>query len=201
MADPSRDILYRILQFLDSENLKETARTLERESGFYFNMRFFEDLVLNGGFDEAEEYLYGFTDVHDNMYSTKIIFEIRKQKFLETLDDGDRTKALRLLMNEFKDFEPYNETLCREASALLTLDDFRNHESLADYGDIEGARRLVMDDIRRCIELNPTFQGKLQFPNIDANLRRRLIMLGDLGRPPRNGIGSGGGCGHFPGIN
>ena len=118
MADPSRDILYRILQFLDSENLKETARTwvfvfhlfsmisifhcnyfrqitcllvfiyrLERESGFYFNMRFFEDLVLNGGFDEAEEYLYGFTDVHDNMYSTKIIFEIRKQKFLETLDE------------------------------------------------------------------------------------------------------------------
>jgi hypothetical protein len=60
---------------------------LERESGFYFNMRFFEDLVLNGGFDEAEEYLYGFTDVHDNMYSTKIIFEIRKQKFLETLDE------------------------------------------------------------------------------------------------------------------
>ena len=118
MADPSRDILYRILQFLDSENLKETARTwvfvfhlfsmisifhcnyfrqitcllvfiyrLERESGFYFNMRFFEDLVLNGGFDEAEEYLYGFTDVNDNMYSTKIIFEIRKQKFLETLDE------------------------------------------------------------------------------------------------------------------
>ena len=43
--------------------------------------------MLNGGFDEAEEYLYGFTDVHDNMYSTKIIFEIRKQKFLETLDE------------------------------------------------------------------------------------------------------------------
>jgi hypothetical protein len=61
--------------------------SLERESGFYFNMRFFEDLVLNGGFDEAEEYLYGFTDIHDNMYSTKIIFEIRKQKFLETLDE------------------------------------------------------------------------------------------------------------------
>ena len=82
---------------------------------------------------------------------------------------------------------------------------FRNHESLADYGDIEDARRLVMDDIRRCIELNPAFQGKLQFPNFNANLRRRLIMFGDLGRPPRNGLGGGcgpcGGCGYFPGIN
>ena len=75
---------------------------------------------------------------------------------------------------------------------------FRNHESLADYGDIEGARRLVMDDIRRCIELNPAFQGKLQFQNIDANLHH-LIMFGDIRRAPLNGMGGAGG--HFPEIN
>ena len=45
--------------------------------------------------------------------------------FCCTIYRGERTKALRLLMNQFKDFEPYNESLCREASALLTLDDFR----------------------------------------------------------------------------
>ena len=28
-------------------------------------------------------------------------------------------------MNEFKEFEVYNESLCKEASVLLTLDDFR----------------------------------------------------------------------------
>jgi hypothetical protein len=75
---------------------------------------------------------------------------------------------------------------------------FRNHESLADYGDIEDARRLVMNDIRRCIELNPAFQGKLQFQNIDANLHH-LIMFGDIRRAPLNGMGGAGG--HFPEIN
>jgi hypothetical protein len=54
--------------------------------------------------------------------------------FCCTICSGDRTKALRLLMNEFKDFEPYNESLCREASALLTLDDFR-YELYALYID------------------------------------------------------------------
>ncbi|KAK4600688.1 hypothetical protein RGQ29_010369, partial [Quercus rubra] len=155
-----------ITQFLEHENLTETARTLERESGFYFNMRFFEDLVHNGAFDEAEEYVDGFTDLHENSFSTKIYFELRKQKFLETLEDGERCRALTMLMQEFRDFAPYNRSLCGEAAALLTVDDFRHHQSLAGHGDVNEARRSVMNDIRRCLHANPVFQGKLQPPNI-----------------------------------
>lgn len=59
---------------------------LEQESGFFFNMRYFEDLVTNGEWDEVEKYLSGFTKVDDNRYSMKIFFEIRKQKYLEALD-------------------------------------------------------------------------------------------------------------------
>lgn len=61
-------------------------RRLEQDSGFYFNMSFFEELILNGKWDEAEKYLSGFTKRGDDKYSTKIFFDIRKQKFLETLD-------------------------------------------------------------------------------------------------------------------
>lgn len=61
--------------------------SLERESGFYFNMRYFEDLVHNGAFDQAEEYVDGFTDVHENSFSTKIYYELRRQKFLEILEE------------------------------------------------------------------------------------------------------------------
>lgn len=65
----------------------ETGRyRLEQESGFYFNMRHFEELVTGGEWDEAEKYLSGFTKVDDNRYSMKIFFEIRKQKYLEALD-------------------------------------------------------------------------------------------------------------------
>ena len=59
---------------------------LEQESGFFFNMRYFEETVTNGEWDEVEKYLSGFTKVDDNRYSMKIFFEIRKQKYLEALD-------------------------------------------------------------------------------------------------------------------
>lgn len=59
---------------------------LEQESGFFFNVRYFEEMVTNGEWDEVEKYLSGFTKVDDNRYSMKIFFEIRKQKYLEALD-------------------------------------------------------------------------------------------------------------------
>lgn len=49
-------------------------------------MNYFEELVINGNWNEAETYLSGFTAVEDNQYSLKMYFEIRKQKFFEALD-------------------------------------------------------------------------------------------------------------------
>ena len=62
------------------------AFRLEQESGFFFNMKYFEDQVQAGEWDEVERYLCGFTKAEDNRYSMKIFFEIRKQKYLEALD-------------------------------------------------------------------------------------------------------------------
>lgn len=59
---------------------------LEQESGFLFNIKYFEEKALAGEWDEVEKYLSGFTKVDDNRYSMKIFFEIRKQKYLEALD-------------------------------------------------------------------------------------------------------------------
>jgi hypothetical protein len=59
---------------------------LEQESGFFFNMKYFEEKVHAGEWEEVEKYLAGFTKVDDNRYSMKIFFEIRKQKYLEALD-------------------------------------------------------------------------------------------------------------------
>jgi hypothetical protein len=113
MSSLSRELVFLILQFLDEEKFKETVHKwvsamikasfflqawsdfwcyaglscrLEQESGFYFNMKHFEDIVTGGEWDEVEKYLSGFTKVEDNRYSMKIFFEIRKQKYLEALD-------------------------------------------------------------------------------------------------------------------
>ncbi|KEH22766.1 hypothetical protein MTR_7g056753 [Medicago truncatula] len=39
---------------------------LEHESGLYFDMEHFEDMILKGKWDEAEKYLSGFIKVDDN---------------------------------------------------------------------------------------------------------------------------------------
>lgn len=59
---------------------------LQRESGCYFDMRHFEHMVIAGKLDDADTYLSNFTGIFDNKNSTKIFFELRKQKYLEALD-------------------------------------------------------------------------------------------------------------------
>ncbi|XWS26191.1 hypothetical protein CRYUN_Cryun26dG0009900 [Craigia yunnanensis] len=174
----SKELLFLILQFCNDEGYKKTAHMLERESGCYFDMEFFEDMVLNGKWDKVEKYLSSFTNVNDNKNSTKIYFEIRKQNFLEALDNNDRAKALDILMKDLKVFAHHNEDLFREMTQLLTLDNFREHELLSVYGDSESSRKILMDELKKLFEANPVFHGKLKFPSIKSQRLRRLINQG-----------------------
>ena len=58
---------------------------LEQESGYYFTMRYFEEIGANGEWEKVAKYLHWFTKVEDS-YSMKVFFEIQKQKILEALD-------------------------------------------------------------------------------------------------------------------
>lgn len=85
-------ILFQISQFnqvnfiIQFNFVLQLLIRLEQETGIFFDMKHFEDIVLGGCWEEAEKYLSYFTGVDDNKYSIKIYFEIRKQKFLEALD-------------------------------------------------------------------------------------------------------------------
>ncbi|KAF8400581.1 hypothetical protein HHK36_013880 [Tetracentron sinense] len=125
MSSLSRELVFLILQFLDEEKFRETVHKLEQESGFFFNVKYFEDEVHNGNWDEVERYLSGFTKVDDNRYSMKIFFEIRKQKYLEALDKHDRSKAVDILVKDLRVFASFNEELFKEITQLLTLENFR----------------------------------------------------------------------------
>ncbi|GMJ07733.1 TOPLESS-related 1 [Hibiscus trionum] len=171
----NKELLFLILQFCKDEGYKNTAHMFEQESGCYFDMVFFEDLVLNGKWNMVEKYLSGFTSVSDNKYSTKIYFEIRKLNFLEALDNNDHAKALDILRKDLKVFSEENEELYREMTQLLTLDDLREHELLSTYEDAESSRKILMHDLKKLIELNPVFRGKLKFPVIESRRLRCLI--------------------------
>ncbi|XP_071694247.1 protein TOPLESS-like [Rutidosis leptorrhynchoides] len=175
MSSLSRELVFLILQFLDEEKFKGTVHKLEQESGFFFNMKYFEDEVHNGNWDEVEKYLSGFTKVDDNRYSMKIFFEIRKQKYLEALDKHDRSKAVEILVKDLKVFASFNEELFKEITQLLTLENFRENEQLSKYGDTKSARAIMLVELKKLIEANPLFRDKLQFPNLKNSRLRTLI--------------------------
>ncbi|GMP63989.1 hypothetical protein CsSME_00025459 [Camellia sinensis var. sinensis] len=125
MSSHSRELVFLILQFLEEEKFTESVHKLEQESGFFFNMKYFEEKVHAGEWEEVEKYLSGFTKVDDNKYSMKIFFEIRKQKCMEALDWQDKAKAVDILVNELKVFSTFNEELYKEITQLSTLGNFR----------------------------------------------------------------------------
>lgn len=175
MSSLSRELVFLILQFLDEEKFKETVHKLEQESGFFFNTRYFEDMVTNGEWEEVEKYLSGFTKVDDNRYSMKIFFEIRKQKYLEALDKRNRAEAVDILVKDLKVFAAFNEELFKEITQLLTLDNFRDNEQLSKYGDTKSARGIMLAELKKLIEANPLFRDKLQFPPLKNSRLRTLI--------------------------
>ncbi|XP_039058030.1 topless-related protein 4-like isoform X2 [Hibiscus syriacus] len=175
MSSLSRELVFLILQFLEEEKFKNTVHKLEQESGFFFNLRYFEEMVTNGEWDEVEKYLSGFTKVDDNRYSMKIFFELRKQKYLEALDKRDRTKAVEILVKDLKVFSAFNEELFKEITHLLTLDNFRENEQLSKYGDTKSARGIMLAELKKLIEANPLFRDKLQFPTLKNSRLRTLI--------------------------
>ncbi|WOH14317.1 hypothetical protein DCAR_0933836 [Daucus carota subsp. sativus] len=175
MASLNKDLVMIVLQFLREENFKEAARSLEKESGFYFNMRYFEEKVLAGEWDEVEKYLSGFTNVDDNRFSVKIYFELRKHKYLEALDRKDKAEALNILENELKVFSRINNDLYREMTLLLSLDNFRENEQLSKYGNMVEARGTMMMELKKIIEANPVFNGKLEFPSLRSLRLRTLV--------------------------
>uniref|UniRef100_M1AR49 WD-repeat protein n=1 Tax=Solanum tuberosum TaxID=4113 RepID=M1AR49_SOLTU len=148
---------------------------LGQETGFFFDMGHLEALVLGGKWDEIENYLSGFTGVTDSRYSKKMFFEIRKQKFLEALDRQDRKTALEILMKDLQVFAEPNKVLYAEMTQLLTFDDFREHPSLALYGDTLTARNRIMKLLKVVIESSPQFHGRLDFPELTKSRLRRLI--------------------------
>ncbi|KAK9923395.1 hypothetical protein M0R45_031817 [Rubus argutus] len=69
-----RELVFLVLQFLDEEEYKEIAHKLEKESGQFFNMKYFEECFTNGEWDEVESELSRFPKC-DEIFS-----EIRKKK-------------------------------------------------------------------------------------------------------------------------
>lgn len=84
------EIILLFMDFLKQENLKKTLVTLESETGLYLNnyakeLFFLRQLILNGKWIDAEEFLKPLKD-HPSFEYNSSIFEIKKQQFFELIE-------------------------------------------------------------------------------------------------------------------
>ncbi|KAK7831295.1 protein topless [Quercus suber] len=64
-------------------------------------MKYLEDMVLRGKWDETERYLSGFTHFSCNTISNVCLW-IRAQEYFEAIENDDSDKASGILMNNLK---------------------------------------------------------------------------------------------------
>jgi hypothetical protein len=84
------ELVLLIMDYLRSENFNKTLVTFESETGLTLNnynkeLSFLRQLILDGQWSDAEEFLKPLKD-HQNFEYNSSIFEIRKQKFLELVE-------------------------------------------------------------------------------------------------------------------
>jgi len=84
------EIILLLMDFLKNENLDKTLVSLENETGvqlFDYNreISFLRQLILDGHWIDAEEFLKPLRE-HPKFEYNSSIFEIRKQKFLEAVE-------------------------------------------------------------------------------------------------------------------
>nr|XP_011466160.1 PREDICTED: topless-related protein 3 isoform X1 [Fragaria vesca subsp. vesca] len=171
----NKELVLLIIQFLGDEKYKGAMHMLEQESGFFFDLTYFEEKILNGEWDELERYISGFTKYNDNRHSIKIMFEITKQKYLEALDRNLKAEAADILVKELRKFSLYNPEVYKDLTELLTLHNFRENAHLNQYADIRSARERMVVVLTKVVKTNPLLKDKLIFPTAGKSRLRKLI--------------------------
>nr|CDS32725.1 WD repeat containing protein 47 [Hymenolepis microstoma] len=156
------DILKLILEFLEKRDFAYTQVALERESGvvngsFGEDILFFRQLILQGHWDDALDYLKPLKDPHLQIDLKPARFIILKQKFLELLclreglfydnsgasrDNGDDSVIDQVLscLNELEPECP-SQAEYNSLALLLTLPQLDRHPEYRDWNPSLGRLR------------------------------------------------------------
>ncbi|KAJ6854199.1 protein TPR1 isoform X2 [Iris pallida] len=175
-VDQEMEIFYLIRQFLvEEEGCEGTIRTLEVEKSLYFDLAYFEQMLLAGSFDTGVQYLCGFTGIHTHDNSTWLVTEILKHKLLEALDRADLVFASAIVEKELNWVHP---VIFHSLKSLLRPNfDFRQHHELSHYGyDVESMRTSLVTMIRdeKAITDHPHLRNKMVLPRVRTKQLRAI---------------------------
>jgi len=115
----SDDKLRLIHCFLRDNGYAETARSFEKEVGnkLAFDCDYFVAMVNDGDFDNAVEYAEAYLETRENLVALNVVFELRKQQFMEMLRDPNEESCPRkFFVEKLKPLILINRNVFKEAA-------------------------------------------------------------------------------------
>jgi len=183
-----KDVVGLVIQYLKEKGLGETAKILESEGNYYFDMHYFKELFLDGDWDKLVPYLKRFLGKESMSSHSVLFFEILKHKYFYYLDNGDKIMASWVLKEEVKHFFDINEVeldkansklllTYNELAALLTFENFRTHSSILWLESGRSTRAHVFNSVLKYLdEKVPSIKLKTKIPDQPAGGRLRTIV-------------------------
>ncbi|XP_047326423.1 topless-related protein 2-like [Impatiens glandulifera] len=145
------------------------------ESKCYFDVQYFDTLVLDGKWDEAQKYFLSFTKVDDHPVSIIVLFLMAKHKYLEALDRKDMTTAVDTLRGDLKEYSKFNSDLYNELTWLLTMTNFREHSELANYTTHSEGRTMLVSELKMLFMAHPIIKEKTKLPAVERDRLKNLM--------------------------
>ncbi|KAL7274955.1 hypothetical protein RUND412_002109 [Rhizina undulata] len=156
-----REEVARILiQALVDLGYHKAAETLEEESEYTLespDVSDFRRAVLSGDWSRAE-YLLSSLEVHGDADINALLFAMRQQKFLETLEARDVSRALYVLRNEITPLNQSVERLHALSSFMLCYSD----TDLKEQANWDGASGTSRQDLLS--ELSKSISPSIMIP-------------------------------------
>jgi WD40 repeat protein len=147
------EIILCVLDYLKQSGLIATMRALEHETGitttnYGTDLTFLRGLILDAQFDDAESFVVPLANV-DNFDADRVLFEIRRQRFLELVDGNEGEAAQHVLSTSLKQLE----SKCSRAEwhklcYCLTLQSLADHPDYTNWTPYRG-RMDCFESLRR----------------------------------------------------
>ena len=147
------EIVLCVLDYLKQAGLIQAMRALEHETGltttnYGTDLDFLRSLILDAQFDDAESFVLPLANV-DDFDANRVLFEIRRQRFLELVDGNEGEAAQHVLSTSLKQLE----SKCSRAEwhklcYCLTLQSLSDHPDYTNWTPYRG-RMDCFESLRR----------------------------------------------------
>ena len=137
MSNKQEEPTKAVLSFLKSHEYYKALIALEQDSGIRLHsygkeIDFLYDLIMDGRFEDAEKFISPLKP-RPEFNHTRVLFEIRKEKFLEALENSD-SPNLQELVTALKEIESLSNkeefnTLCY----CLSLNKITDHPEYSNW--------------------------------------------------------------------